>query len=69
MRRRKKTATRGRSLGNREPRRIDHRVEYYDTETEQEEEDLRLQGSEDCLSLTRTFSYLGFARSQAAELV
>jgi hypothetical protein len=51
------------------PRRIDHRVEYYDTESEQEEEDLRLQKSEDYSVFDTGPSPSRIRRSQAAKLM
>jgi hypothetical protein len=52
------------------PRRIDHRVEYYDTKIEQEEEeDLRLQGSEDYSVFDTGPSPSRIRRSQAAKLM
>ena len=51
------------------PRRIDHRVEYYDTEIEQEEEDQRLQGSEDYSVFDTGPSPSRIRRSQAAKLM
>jgi hypothetical protein len=51
------------------PRRIDHRIEYYDTEIEREEEDLRLQGSEDYSVFDTGPSPSRIRRSQAAKLM
>jgi hypothetical protein len=51
------------------PRRIDHRVEYYDTQVEQEEEDLRLQKSEDYSVFDTGPSPSRIRRSQAAKLM
>jgi hypothetical protein len=51
------------------PRRIDHRVEYYDTEVEQEEEDIRLQKSEDYSVFDTGPSPSRIRRSQAAKLM
>lgn len=51
------------------PRRIDHRVEYYDTQIEQEEEDMRLQRSEDYSVFDTGPSPSRIRRSQAAKLM
>jgi hypothetical protein len=59
----------GKLWENLSPRRVEHRIEYHDTDIEQEEEDLRLQGLEDYSAFDTEPSPSRVRRSKAAKLI